>query len=454
MNHVIMGLIVLLHSFFIHAQDLQQLAQQEQLIGTAALERELISDMELRLKLNSLILEVGSQIDRDHPGLSPWNDGGQLTKIFKDKSDRFMDFYLERLDSLAPEQKSLFKKAWQLIQWENLVEVFKSSSLGIQTMFKRKGFGIVVAVFMGLVSDYTIPFILTNLGLPWLIPISALTPYQVLYSAIPQKITDLRIRLKVKNSLGGDRAYQAFMRQERVTREALKAMRDDTILIPLMDEGSSQVTAINLRQNNWFKSFLTRMGFNQNAFSFTTVKRFIEKENLNDDYLTRVINHPRLKRWQKASMMATHLYETMNEENRLLFKEKFDKSFIRLQSFSPWEGFEDWTKKLLRAKSVEEINTLMFEVPRGTPTRLVLEIWQDIILPHYSTKTSLNYSSYRKLVEDFASVRATLLTHSEEAWSISTHQAMIRYVSSSLGNKAFSNCENSGQTILRFLLTN
>ena len=159
MNHVIMGLVVLLHSFFVHAQDLSDLAAREQLIGTAQLERELISDMELRLKLNSLILEVATQIDRDHPGLTPWNDGGQLTKIFKEKSERFAEFYLERMDSLGPEQKTLFKKAWQLIQWGNLVDVFKRSSLGIQTMFKRKGFGIVVAIFMGFVSDYTLSLI-------------------------------------------------------------------------------------------------------------------------------------------------------------------------------------------------------------------------------------------------------------------------------------------------------
>ena len=346
------------------------------------------------------------------------------------------------------------KKAWQLIQWGNLVDVFKRSSLGIQTMFKRKGFGIVVAIFMGFVSDYTIPIILTNLGLPWLIPISAVTPWQVIYSAVPQKITDLKIRLKVKKSLGGDQAYQAFMKQEQVTREALKAMREDNILIPLIDEGSSQVRALSLRQNNWFKSFLTRMGFHQDAFSFTTLKKFIDKEGLSDEYVTNIINHPRLKRWQKASLMATHLHETMNEDNRILFRQKFDKSFIQIQSFDPWSGFEAWTKKLLKAKSVEEINSLMFEIPRGTPTRLVLEIWQDIILPHYSTKTNLNYFSYRKLVEDFASTRATLLANSQEAWSLGTHQALIRYVSESLGNKAFSNCENSGQTILRFLLSN
>jgi len=454
MNHVIMGLVVLLHSFFIYAQDLSDLAAREQLIGTTQLERELISDTDLRLKLNSLILEVATQIDREHPGLSPWNDGGQLTKILKEKSERFSQFYLERMDSLGPEQKSLFKKAWQLIQWENLVDVFKRSSLGIQTMFKRKGFGIVIAIFMGFVSDYTIPLILTNLGLPWLIPVSAVTPYQLIYSTLPQKITDLKIRLKVKKSLGGDQAYQAYMKQEQVTREALKAMREDNILIPLIDEGSSQVTALSLRQNNWFKSFLTRMGFHQDAFSFTTLRKFIEKENLSDDYITKIMNHPRLKRWQKASLMATHLHETMSEDNRILFRQKFDKNFIQIQSFAPWDGFEEWTKKLLKAKSVEEINTLMFEVPRGTPTRLVLEIWQDIILPHYSTKTNLNYFSYRKLVEDFASTRATLLANSQEAWTLGTHQVLIRYVSESLGNKAFSNCENSGQTILRFLLSN
>ncbi len=454
MKIVIIGLAVLFNSFFIHAQDLSDLAAREQLIGTRELERELIGDLELRLKLNSLILEVATQIDREHPGLSPWNDGGKLTSIFKQKSERLSDFYLERFDSLGPEQKSLFKKAWQQIKWENLVELFKRSTLGIQTMFKRKGFGIVIAIFMGFVSDYTVPIILTNLGLPWLIPVSAITPYQVIYSLLPQKVTELKIRFKVKNSLGGDKAYQAYMHQERATREALKAMSDDNILVPLIDQGSSQVTAINLRQNNWFKNFLNRMGFNNDAFSYPTLKKFLENESISDDYIEQVMTHPRYKKWYKAALVAVHLQETLDEEKRILFRQRFDKNFINIQSFLPWDGFENWTKKLLKAKSVAEINTIMFEIPRGTPTRVILEVWQDIILPHYATETSLNYFKYRKLIEDFTSTRAVILSSGQEAWSLGTHQSLIRYVSQSLGDKAFSNCENSGQTILKFLLSN
>lgn len=454
MKALLLGLMVLIHSLSSFAQNNSELLAREQLIGTAELERELISDLDLRLKLNSLILEVASEVDREHPQLSPWTDGGKLTSIFKEKGERFANFYLERMDSLGPQQKSLFRKAWQQIKWENIVSLFKRTTLGVQTMFKRKGFGIVIAMVMGFVSDYTVPIILTNLGLPWLIPVSAITPYQVIYSTLPQKITELRIRFKVKKSLGGDQAYQAYMRQERTTREALKQMSEENILIPLIDRGSSQVDALNLRRNSWFKSFINRMGFNNNAFSFTTLKKFIDSEDITDSYIERTLAHPRLRRWQKAALIATHLHEIMPEEKRILFKQRFDKNFIRINSFSPWDGFEGWTKKLLKAKSVKQINDLLFEVPRGTPTRLVLEVWEDIILPHYATETSLNYFKYRKLVEEFASTRAELLVNSQEAWNLSTHQALIRYVGNSLGDKAFSDCSNDGQTVLRFLLSN
>lgn len=430
------------------------LSAREQLIGTQALERELIDDLDLRLKLNSLILEVANQIDREHPGLSPWQDGGKLAEIMREKSKVLGDFYLERMDSLGPEKKTLFQKAWQSIKWENVVDLFKRTTLGIQTLFKRKGFGIAIAVFMGFISDYTIPIILSNIDLPWLIPVSAVMPYQLLYSMLPQKVTELQIRFKVQRSLGGQKAYQAYMRQELATREALKAMRDDSILVPITDRGSSQVEALTVRQNNWFKSFINRMGFNDNEFSLATLKRFLDKNNIQDAYIERTLQHPRLKRWQKAAMLATHLQETMNEDLQIAFRERFDKSFIRLQSFSPWEGFEAWTKELLKAKSIERINELLHEVPRGTPTRLVLEVWQDIILPHYASQTSLNYFAYRKLVEDFASTRAVIITNGHEAWGLAAHQALIRYVGQSLGDKAFKKCQNDGQQVLRFLISN
>lgn len=454
MKEFLLGLIFLLQSLSIFAQERNVLGAREQLIGTQALERELISDLDLRLKLNSLIIEVANQIDREHPGLSPWQDGGKLTEIFRTKSKVFADFYLERMDSLGPEKKTLFQKAWQSIKWENVVALFKRTTLGLQTMFKRKGFGIAIAVFMGFLSDYTIPIILSNIGAPWLIPISAVMPYQLLYSMLPQKVTELNIRFKVQRSLGGQKAYQAYMHQEKATREALKKMRDDTILVPIIDSGSSQVEALSVRQNTWFKSFINRMGFNDNQFSLATLKRFLDKNNIQDDYITRTMQHPRLKRWQKASLIATHLQETMNEDLKIAFRERFDKSFTRLQSFAPWDGFEAWTKELLKAKSIERINELFHEVPRGTPTRLILEVWQDVILPHYASQTSLNYFAYRKLVEDFASTRAIIITNSNEAWGLAAHQSLIRYVGQSLGDKAFKKCQNNGQQVLRFLIAN
>lgn len=454
MKEFLLSFLFILHSLSAIAQERNSLEAREQLIGTQALERELISDLDLRLKLNSLIIEVANQIDREHPGLNPWQDGGKLAEIFRDKSKVFADFYLERMSSLAPEKKNLFQKSWQSIKWENIVDLFKRTTLGVQTLFKRKGFGIAIAVLLGFLSDYTIPIILSNIGAPWLIPISAVMPYQLLYSMLPQKVIELQIRFKVQRSLGGQKAYRAYMHQERATREALKKMRDDTILIPIVDSGSSQVEALSVRQTNWFKSYLNRIGFNDSQFSLSTLKRFIDKNNIRDDYIARTMQHPRLKRWQKAALIATHLQESMDEELKIAFRERFDKSFTQLKSFAPWDGFEAWTKELLKAKSIERINELFHEVPRGTPTRLVLEVWQDIILPHYASQTSLNYFAYRKLVEDFASTRAVIITNGNEAWGLAAHQALIRYVGQSLDDKAFKKCQNNGQQVLRFLIAN
>lgn len=446
-------LFLSLMSFTSQAQASDALTAREQLIGTVKLEQELIADLDLRLKLNSIILEVASQIDQEHPGLSPWQDSAKLEKIFKSKAAAFEKLYLDRIESLGPEKISLFKKIWRSIAWSNLVDVFKRSTLGIQVMFKRQGIGIAIAVFMGFVSDYTIPFILTNVGAPWLIPISAVIPYQILYSMLPQKTTELKIRHKIRSSLGGQANYQAFMRQEMATREALKSMREDSILLSVNFNQEVPDEILSVRKNSWFRSFIQQMGFNERDFSYATLRRFLRDNNIEDDYIKRMIEHPRLERWQKAALIASHLQETMGEEQRLAFRTRFDNSFLQIKASLPWDGFEQWTKDVLRAKSVREINHLFFQIPEDTPTRLILEVWQDVILPHYATQTNLNYFRYRSLIENFAATKAQILTTEAPTWSISTHQQLLRYLGRSMRNDSFTNCKNSGQQVLQFLLS-
>lgn len=452
MKEIILSISILLSTFSSLANESAALIDQEQLIGTKKLEAELIDDLNHRLKLNSLILEVASEIDDENPNFSPWRDGEKLEKIMRDKSEKFSDFYLKRMDSLGPQQKSLFQKAWKNIQWNNLVDVFKRSSLGIQTMFKRKGFGIVVAIFMGFVSDYTIPIILSNIGAAWLIPISLVMPYQVLYAMLPQKVNQLQLRFKVRNSLGSQTAYRAYLAQEKSTRAALKNIPNESILIPIQTLNSGHVLSVSVGQSTWFKSFVQRMGFYENALSLTTLKRFLSANSVEDNYIKEMLAHPRLKSWQKAALITTHLQESMNEEMLIKFRTQFDKNFVLMKSLSPWSGFEDWSKELLTATSIARINELLLEIPHGTPNRLVLKVWDEIVLPHYATKSNLNYFKYRRLLENFETTKAAILTSGTEAWNLATHQKLIRYIGRSLGDKAFVNCQNSGQKVLHFLL--
>ncbi len=446
-------LLIFLFSLQLVAPVRAQVLERERLVGTQALDQELLGQLDLRLKLNSLILEVAAQIDREHPALTPWMPEDRITAVFKEKAKHYAEFYLARIDNLGPQQKSVFLRAFEKIQWHNIVKLWKQSSLGIQTMFKRKGFGIAIAIILGLVSEYMVPLILTNLNLHWLLPIAPFIPYQVIYSLVPKKIIDLRIRLKLSRSLGGHRAYQAYMHQEKLVRANLKKMKVDDLLLPL-GENLHATEVVSLGHSRWFKSLIQRFGFNDSTFTYTTLRSFMRENEIHDDYIKMIVEHPRMKDWQKAALITPHLFETLEEEKLTLFRERFDKSILQLRSLSPWEGFEKWTGDLLRAKSVAEINQLLLEVPPGTPSRLILDVWDKIVLPKYASHTKFNYFHYRRLVEDFSVMRAEILNNAQEGWNLSVHQKFLHYLGTSVGDKAFTDCQNSGQQVLRFLLTN
>src|SRR5690606_31945743 len=143
---------------------------------------------------------------------------------------------------------------------------------------------------------------------------------------------------------------------------------------------------------------------------------------------------------------------TMDGEQRLAFTKRFSQSFYHISAMKPWDGFEDWTKSLLKARSIAEINQILLQVPEGTPTRLILQVWQDVILPHYATKADVGYFSYRRLVEDFAATRALILSNEEALWNISSHQRLLNYLGKSMNDQGFIKCQNSAQKVLRFLV--
>lgn len=416
-------------------------------------EAELIQDLDLRLRLNSLILEVADQIDAENPSLSLWQDNVKLSEIFEDKAKQFGEFYLKEMSSLAPEQKSLFRQAWSKIRWNNIIELMRKSYVGVKAFFKRKSFGIAIAITLGIVSEYIVPLVVSNLGLHWLLPITPFIPYQVLYSMVPQKIIDLQIRYKVSKSLGGQQQYQAYMHQESALRANIKKMKSNEILIPVNAEEHLSET-ISLTQNGWFKKLLQRVGLNDQVLTYTTLNRFLEENALQDDYILMIAEHPRMKSWQKASLMITHIYESFDQDKLALFREHFDRHILELKSMAPWEGFEQWIKKMLRTTSVQEVNDLLSEIPERTPTRLILGAWDKIILPMQSSQTHYSYGKYRRLVEDYAAMRAIVLNQGFEEWNMEVHQKFVQYLGHAVGDQKFKDCRNQPQQILRFLIAN
>jgi hypothetical protein len=416
-------------------------------------EQELIKEIDLRLKLNSLILEVATQIDQEYPHLKAWQNDDELITVFRRKGQVYADFYLENIHELSATQKNLFRRIWDSIQWPQLVKLYRQTNQGIQTFFKKRGIGVGVAIFLGLASEYITPLILSQIGATWLIPIFAFMPYQLIYSLFPKQIIKFRIRSRVARSLGGQFAYQAYLKQEKLSRQALKSVTTDSILIPLRNHVDGTTQAINLKRTRWFKSLLQRLGIRDEGFSYTRLKRFLDEYKIEDVYINQMLNNSSLKDWQKAALITSHLYEDLDSPHLQAFKKRFADSFLELKTMQTWNGFEDWAHKLLNAQDVETINHLLKEIPKETPNRLILDVLDKVLLPHYASQRVMSYSHYRRLIEDFNVLKAEVLVTSGVNWSMETHHKFLNYFARSFQNQNFLNCQNAPQKILRFLIS-
>ncbi|MCR9204047.1 MAG: hypothetical protein NXH75_05695, partial [Halobacteriovoraceae bacterium] len=222
---------------------------------------KLKKELDFQIEFTSLILRVGSQIDKDISGSDKpatykqiiQMEEGKLEEILQARIMEFAEFYEKKI-TLPTEKKGLFRKYFPLLQFNNLADLLKQSMIGLNGFFKKKGIGVALGIGLGLVTEYSSYFILYASGLPQLIPIAMTIPYGTTFTAIPTVINHFKLRSRMRKLLGGKIPYKAYFKQRKEALKRLKMRSSDQILFPLNNlptSSSGTVNALVLSKKTW-----------------------------------------------------------------------------------------------------------------------------------------------------------------------------------------------------------
>lgn len=390
--------------------------------------RKIKSDIDFSVEFTSLILRVGQQIDDDLKEKGSVQDArvddflyatdSKIESILKEKVSYYAQFYEENID--IPKGKiEKFKYYLSRVNWSELIPIIKKSFVGLSGFFKRKGVGIVVAMFVGQVMEYTVYFSLYTLGLSKLIPLSMAIPYGTLLTLVPSVEERFRIKRKMTALLGGRDQYRAYQLQMKKSLEKLKMKKQDQILFPLRlpDTPEDAVDALVLSKKSWWHSLLTRLGLNPKDLSYPSLNLYMLMNQIEDEYIIWVKDSDALTHPMKTALIVEHLMTTLDGKDRLKFQKRFANNFTQVKRSHYWRALEDWTLEIMQAKNVDDIRRQMASIPYGVTPQQILELWENIILPHYSTSLDFKYTSYRRLKEKITLLKGLSYQENQPNWN-------------------------------------
>jgi hypothetical protein len=450
----------ILKTLFLLLICLPALAQVDSESRTLA--RQLKRELDFNVEFASLILRVGAQIDIEISG-SPNKEAkledflkledGQIEKILKSNVMEFAKFYESNI-TLPEERKGIFRRYFPLMQWRNLSEIFKSSLVGIDGFFKRKGIGVAIGISLGMLCEYSSYFLLYKLGMPELLPIALEIPYGSILTGGPLIYNSFRIKKELKNVLGGSKAYKAYRMQMKESLKKLHMKSPDQILFPLnnLPSKAPQTTmSLVLSKGSWWDSFLTKLGLNTTRLNYPSLKVFMIVNKIDNKAIKWIREHEGLPSYLKIALMTDSILKTESVEIKNKFLSKFGQSFVEVERAPYWIALKDWTQELMNAKNMKKVSHLMAEIPPGVAPEQIIELWDKIILPHYATHFDMNYKAYRKCKEEITILKAIINHEKAPNWNSQFYNEFQTRIGRAL-RVNIKSCETPEKNILSYLL--
>ncbi len=378
-----------------------------------------LSELEFSVKFASLILKTGEKIDRDLAGrsLSDLNDT-QIEKIIRTRIEDYL-LLIKSETQLTQNQYDLLKKYFSKIKGKSLVEIIKSSQVGLEVFFKKHGIGIAIAMGIGQVFNYALVYASYALGQPQLIPVVQLLPFSWIFAIVPGTYEVIKIRRKLIETLGGKDQYLAYKLQMKKGLEKIKSSK--SLIFPMTTnelEGSTKVDVLVIDRLDWKAKYFGRIGLNKGKLNYLSLRNYLKKEKISDPYITKIMNRREIDKDLKTALIATHIFETKNDKAILKFKSTFSNKFIQVKNIPSWDKLEKWSLETLKSMDPLAIRTQMYKIPADAAPEIIFEIWEEILLSHLATIRSVKLSEFRSFKEELQLLKAWSYQQNSPHWNL------------------------------------
>ena len=413
---------------------------------------QLEEEMKLRADFISLMLRVGDDIEKNSNISSDlFNRPEKMVTLLEEKMAVYESFYEKGL-MIPLEKKEVFKKTFLAINWEKVIPLLKKAHIGVEIFFKRKGFGLGIAVLAGMLCEYLVPVTLIHVGLPHLIPFSMMTPWSTLYSFIPGYIQKNKIRNMLTETLGGKAQVLAYEKQQENVFKVLHMHNPHDLLYPVGEvDGMTKVVVI--RSQTLKETFFRLLGYRKDALSLVTVKKFLSDNSISDPYLEWILENENMNKDIKVGVISSHILSVGSPDVVENFQKIFSESILTLKNESNWEESWNWLQEMKKATSLNELFKKIKETPTNMNPKEVAIIWEEMLLPEYAVKFNLNYSESRRMYDQFNVLKAQLNTTNSLTIDTKTKNDIYFYLKKISAGKSFGGCKNSPLQVEKFLLS-
>lgn len=409
------------------------------------------SELDLKTEFTRIIIETGLKIDRENPNLD-FSDEKKINNLIQQEISNFGNFYLEKL-KIPKEKHSKFKLIFSNLKWEQIKKILKKAHLGVEFIFKKKGFGIGIAIMCGALSEYLVPFALINIGLAKFIPLSMMTPWSVIYSIVPNLVTKIKIQNMLEATLGDKEKVKAYLAQQDEIYNLLKVSGPSDLIIPLKDM-NQELEYLVVNQHPWWRSVLSKIGFKPDGISLNEVITFLEDNQVANSYTNSIIEDSNLSNFEKINLITEHIFSrsdsNISDKFRLTFNESINKV---IRKDNHWELIWEWTLKAKKVSTIEELKVLTQNLPEQMTSYHLALIWEQILLPEYVKKMDLNFTTSRKLVTDFELYKTKLNLKTSQATKEELVHETFNYLNQVALGHHFKGCKNNPQKIMTYLLS-
>lgn len=426
------------------------------------LARQLQKELDFNVEFASIILRIGHQIDEEiskspnkNARLEDFLDleHEKIEEILKKRIMEFAEFY-EKNITLPTEHKGLFRRYFPLFQWRNVADFLKTSMVGLEGFFKKKGIGVAIGIGLGIICEYSSYFLLYQFGLPQFIPIAMATPYGTILTGGPLVFNYFKMKKKIRKLLGGRQAFKAYRQQLKESYKKLQMKSPDQILFPLKDFKSASedtVNALVLSKSTWWDAFLTKIGLNPKRLSYPTLKLFMVMHNIDSKAIRWIREQEGLPYYIKTALITDHILKTSPEDVKAKFITRFASHIVEVKRAPYWAELKDWTLQVMAARDMKTIRGLMADIPPGVSPHQIVEVWERIILPHYATNFEMSYNGYRRLKEEVTLLKAMVIDDGSTNWNSRFYTEFERRLGRAL-RVELTTCETPEKNILIYLL--